>query len=354
MIKTACSAADISGVTHGSEAAVAKTAIGLSITPSSVRAAQVRVDSKSATIMALAEQPLYGGVVTSGGVADPAQLSNALRTMWSAFKLKGKDVVLGVGGQRVAVRTAEMPWMPPKDIRSALPLYIGEVVPFDVNDAVLDYVISGETVDEEGERTYTGIVAAAPEEYLCEFVDAVQLAGLTVTSIDVDSFALIRAVVPPIPPGYLVAEALVHVGQQNTQVVVHVNARPALVRDLPLGAGNIGADMTPGYGMPPGAARPGGMAQVNIDPLAEEILTTIGYYQAGDDAMPLQRVLLVGSGSQVPGLDLAISSGVNLPVAHDAAWLSLPRDSHGASDEVIRAVGASMAIPVGLGLGVGV
>lgn len=327
---------------------MAKTAIGLSITPSSVRAAQVRVDSKSSTIVALAEQPLYGGVVTSGGVADPAQLSNALRTMWSTYKLKGKDVVLGVGGQRVAVRTAEMPWMPPKDVRSALSLYLGDVVPFDVNDAVLDYVISGESTDEEGNRTYTGIVAGAPEDYLCEFVDAVQLAGLTVTSIDVDSFALIRAVVPPIPPGYLVAEAVVHVGQQNTQVVVHVNARPVLVRDLPMGAGNTGGDVTPGYGMPPGAAAP-----INIDPLAEEILTTIGYYQAGDDAMPLQRVLLVGSGSQIPGLDYAVSSGVNLPVAHDAAWLSLPRDSRGASDEVIRAVGASMAVPVGLGLGVG-
>ncbi len=83
----------------------------------------------------------------------------------------------------------------------------------------------------------------------------------------------------------------------------------------------------------------------------EEILTTLGFYQSSDDSMPLQRILLVGSGAQLPGLDYAISSGANLPAAHDAAWMSLPRDPAGASDDVMRALGMHMAVPVGLGLG---
>ena len=335
---------------------MAKTAIGLDITPSSVRAAQVRVDSKSSTVVALAEQSLFPGVVTTNGVADPGALATALRTLWSSFKIKGKDVILGVGGQRVVVRTATVTWMPPKDLKGALSLYVADVVPFDVNEAVLDYVISGETTDDDGNRLYTGILTGAPEEYLTDFVDAVQDAGLTVKSIDVNAFALLRAIVPPIPPGYLVAEAVVHVGHQSTQVVVHINGRPELVRDLPLGSDAAGgAEAYPGFGGP-GEAQPPPPAPVtrqDIEPLVEEIITTLGFYQSGDDTMPLQRVLLVGSGSQLPGLDYAISSGTNLPVAHDAAWLSLPRDPATASDDAVRMIGSHMAIAVGLGLGVG-
>lgn len=313
------------------EVDVAKTAIGLDVNSNSVRAAQVRFDKNSTTVMALGETALYPGVVTAAGVADPAALSAALKALWSTFKIQGKRVILGVGGQRVVVRTASIPVMPGKDIKEALPLYVAETVPFDVDEAEMDFVVSGTDLDAEGNPVYQGILTGALTSYLTEFVDAVQMAELVVESIDVTAFALIRAIVPPIMPGYLVAEAVVNIQQQSTQVVVHVNSRPVLVRDLPLGAATV--------------------AGGSIEPLVEEILTTVGFYQSSDTAIPIQRVLLVGSGSQMAGLDYAISSGANLPVAHDAAWLALPRDPTGASDEALRAVGTHMAIAVGLAMG---
>lgn len=313
------------------EVDVAKTAIGLDVNANTVRAAQLRFDKNSTTVMALGETQILPGAVTAAGVADPAALTAALRTLWSTFKIKGKKVILGVGGQRVVVRTATLPVMPAKDIKSALSLYVAETVPFDVNEAEMDFTVSGTDLDSDGNPVYKGILTGAPTDYLTEFVEAVQSADLTVETIDVDAFALVRAIVPPIPPGYLVAEAVVNIQQQSTQVVIHLNRRPELVRDLPLGAATV--------------------AGGSIEPLVEEILTTVGFYQSGDNATPLQRVLLVGSGSQMSGLDYAISSGANLPVAHDAAWLSLPRDPTGASDNAVRAVGTHMAIAVGLAMG---
>lgn len=310
---------------------MAKTAIGLEINAATVRAAQIRYDKGSTTVVTLAENGLFPGVVTAGGVADPSALTAALAALWAKFPLKGKRVILGVAGQRVVVRPATLPVMPGKEIKEALPLYVSDSVPFDVNESELDFVVSGIELDNDGNQSYTGILTGAPTEYLSEFVEAVQQANLVVESIDVASFALVRAIVPAIPPGYLVAEAVVNIDHQTTQVVVHVNARPVLVRDLPLGT-----DV---------------MVGGSIEPLVEEILTTVGFYQSGDNATPLQRILLEGSGSQLRGLDIAISSGANLPVAHDAAWLSLPRDPVGASDDAIRAIGSHMAIPVGLAMG---
>ena len=323
---------------------MAKTAIGLDVTPSNVRAAVIRFDSKSTTITALAEQPLYPGAVTSGGVADVESLAGAIKALWSTNRIKGNRVILGLGGQRVVVRAATIPWMAPKDIRAALPLYVSEVVPFDVNEAVLDYVISGEDTNDEA-------IASTPASWpaprwstsprwstRCRRQTCGWLPSTWPPS------PLLRAVVPPIPPGFLVCEAVINIGHQSTQVVVHVNGRPELVRDLPLGSDSAAAPY-PGYV----AGSDGSSA---LDRAAGgELNTTLGFYQSGDDAVPLQRVLLVGSGALLPGLDLALSSGLNLPVAHDAVWLTMARDRSGASDEAVRLLGSNMAVAVGLALG---
>ncbi|MCB0914127.1 MAG: pilus assembly protein PilM [Actinobacteria bacterium] len=322
---------DVDTCWQDKEVAVAKTAIGLDINTSSVRAAQVRYDKGSTSVVALAESTLFPGVVTAAGVADPAALAAALSALWNTFGIKGKRVILGVGGQRVVVRPASIPVMPGKEIKEALPLYVSESVPFDVNESELDFVVSGIDLDGDGNQVYEGILTGAPTAYLTELVEAVQQANLTVVAIDVASFALIRAVVPPVPPGYLVSEAVVNVDEHASQVVVHVNGRPMLVRDLPLGADVL--------------------AGGSIEPLVEEISTTVGFYQSGEKATPLQRILLEGAGSQLRGLDLAVSRSTNLPVAHDAAWLALPRDAAKASDEAVRAVGTHMTVAVGLAMG---
>ena len=139
---------------------MAKVAIGLEVSPNGVRAARVRGDKGSVTLELLAEEPLVPGIVVPGGVSDAQALTDAVKGLWSKHKLGQKSVVLGIAGPRVVVRPASIPLMPSKDVRAALPLYVAEMPSIEVAESVLDYVINGESLDDDGKRQFDGLLVA--------------------------------------------------------------------------------------------------------------------------------------------------------------------------------------------------
>ena len=84
--------------------------IGLDIGSTAVRAAQVEFSGKSAsssqqaTLVRYGEVPIPLGAVRDGEVAEPEMVAHALQELWSRAKFDSKEVVLGVGNQRVVVR----------------------------------------------------------------------------------------------------------------------------------------------------------------------------------------------------------------------------------------------------------
>ena len=322
---------------------MAKLTVGLEVSPGSVRAATLRVGKHGPILEAMAEVPLQPGIITPNGVAEPDGLTAAIKHMWSTYKIAKRKVILGVGGQRVVVRTARVPWVPAKELKSALPLYVGEIVPFDPAEAVVDYVISGEAMGEEGAREYTGVLVAAAEDFVVGLVDAVQAARVTVTSVDLNAFAILRALVPPVQEGFTVTEALASVGSQSSQVIVHTNGRPELVRDLAMGSDSV----IEAYQLLDPTV-PTSSIQA-LEPLVEDIASTVGFYQASDGSRPLSRLTLTGDGSVLPGIEYMLASAVQVPVVRDAAWLSMPRGGD-LDDEVVMMNASRMAAPVGLAM----
>lgn len=280
-----------------------------------------------------------------GGVSDAQALTEAVKALWSKHKLGQKSVVLGIAGPRVVVRPASIPLMPSKDVRAALPLYVAEMPSIEVAESVLDYVINGESLDDDGKRQFDGLLVATTISPLEEFIDAVQAAKIRVESVDLTAFGILRAMVPPMQPGYRVVEALVSIGSQSTQVIVHENRRPALVRDLAVGA-DVVVDALSHVDLNSLPA-----TQQALDPLVTQISETVGFYETGEGAQTPNRVLVTGSGSMLPGLEYAMGASLGAPVVRDAAWLTMQRDPKTVTNEMMRAFASRMTAAVGLALG---
>lgn len=105
----------------------------------------------------LAEEPLQPGAVVSGEVREPGAVTTAVRALWARAGIKSKRVVLGVAGSGVAVRNTTIPWTAPNEIQSTLAFQVGDVLPFDIEDAVLDFVPSAELTDPNGDRQYRDV-----------------------------------------------------------------------------------------------------------------------------------------------------------------------------------------------------
>ena len=325
---------------------MATRSIGLEITSLCVRMAEVLVGKDGLTLHGMAEEPLPVGAVVAGEVRDPDAVTNAVRALWGRTGVRGTKVVLGVAGSRVAIRRTTLPWMPEGDIGSALPLYVGDVLPFDSAEAVMDFIIDGETNDDEGNRLYSGILVAAALDFIEPMVSAVEAAKLTVVGVDLTAFAILRANVAQHPWSPEASEVLVNVATQMTQVLVHCNSRPELVRGLVVGSDSVVEQYARLDATSPTAGAEA------LEPLVGGVVTTIEYYKASNQGRPLARIVLTGEGSQLPGIEYALSSQLQLPVIREAAWLGMPRTKLGVPEEQLRAMSNTMGGAVGLAMGV--
>ena len=71
-----------------------------------------------------------------------------------------------------------------------------EALSIPLDQAVLDYHVVSETVDESGAVSRRVLLAAAYKEPIDHYVEACRAAGLELSGIDVEAFALLRAVAP--------------------------------------------------------------------------------------------------------------------------------------------------------------
>ena len=116
--------------------------VGLDIEAGSIAAAEVRVNG-TAQLAAAAVHPLEGGAFHDGEVVDADRLVDGLKSMYSAHKLS-KQVRLGVGNQRVVVRTFRLPAIEdPKEMEAAVRFQAQEQIPMPIDQAVLEHQVVG-------------------------------------------------------------------------------------------------------------------------------------------------------------------------------------------------------------------
>src|SRR6476659_10592805 len=145
---------------------------GLSIEAGSVAVAEVSVNGVT-QLTASAVQPLQPGVFHEGEVLDPSGLSAAVKELYSQHKLP-KRVRLGIGNQRVIVRTLRLPMIEdPKEMEAAIRFQAQEQIPMPLDQAVLQHQVVGGAPAEEGAAPQVDVVVvAARSEMISTFHDA--------------------------------------------------------------------------------------------------------------------------------------------------------------------------------------
>lgn len=321
------------------------SAIGLEISSLCVRVARVSSSKGGMDLDLLEEEPLRPGAVVGGEVREPEAVTTAVRALWARAGIKSKRVVLGIAGSGVAVRNTSIAWAPANEVQATLAFQVGDILPFDVEDAVLDFVPSAELTDQNGDRQYRGVLVGARLLFVEGAVDAVQAAGLVVVAVDLTALAVLRAAAGgaaavPAPP-----VAVVNICSNMTQVVVEVSGRPELVRGLSVGSDAAVAE----YGrLDP--TSPTVIADA-LAPVVDEIVTTLEYFKASNPAKGLGKVVLCGEGSTLPGLDQAIWTSMRVPIVRDLSWLSIPRSGLGMPNQRVFSLAPAMTAAVGLAVG---
>src|SRR2546430_439855 len=191
---------------------------------------------------------------------EPEALATALRTFFKKHKLPKRGVRLGIANNRIGVRIFDITGIDdPKQLGNAIRFRAQEALPIPIEDAVLDYQVLGETVDDEGQRTTRVLLVVAYRELIDRYVSACRKAGITLVAIDLEAFALLRSLAAPPEDTAAPANAAlvaVAVGHERSTFAVSDGRVCEFTRVLDWGGGALNAAIARDLDLTPADAAP--------------------------------------------------------------------------------------------------
>ncbi len=348
-----------------------KPVVGLDIGTSGVRAAELSTGKGLATLERFGQVALPPGAVRDGEVIDSEAVAAAIKQLWAQAKFSTKKVVVGVANQKVVVRQVDLPWLPVNELRKSLSYQVQDFIPMPVEDAILDFHPLEEFTNDAGGRMLRVLLVAAARDMVGSAMDAVTQAGLQPTMVDLTSFAVLRALVSGSGVASVEAEALVDIGANVTNIVIHQGGVPRFVRILLMG----GADITDAVAERLGVSQEQAEAVKQSNGLAtaaavgeshpaarvietsggafvEEVRGSLDYYLAQPGSTRIGRVVLSGGGSLLGGLVERLTAATRIHVEQARPMSGLKIGKTGLTNDQLAYVEPMIAVPVGLAMGV--
>lgn len=344
--------------------------VGLKVGASQIAASVVENDH-GARLVQLARTQLEPGIVVAGEVRDVEALGRALDSFFTEQKLPRRGVRLGIGTNRVGVRSLDVDGI--DDVRqlgNAVRFKAHEALSIPMDQAILDFHVVGESVGDNGSVSRRVVLAAAYREPIDHYVAACNLAHLQLIGIDLEAFALLRAVAPAFTengnrPAAVVALSLGHDRTtlaisdgkvcDFTRVLDWGGARleVAIGRELGL-TGDEAADLKQQVSLLPGVSaeddprltRARSAVERETQNLARELVASLQFYQSQPGSLPISEILVTGGTSQLPGLvaELERLTRARVREADPLAGVIAP---NGVAE---RGDLASLAVAIGLGV----
>jgi len=252
--------------------------VGLHIEPG--RASAVAVDRRR--VVAAASVDLPSGAVSDAGVPDPSALAHSLRELFHDAGLE-RHAYLGLSVRHGVVRLLDMPLIDDEKERdTAVRFQAAEAIKMPLDDAILDYAYIGQNVSPGAGARMQIVLAAARRGPVQELTAAVQAAGIKPLGLELEPFALVRALGEPAAENEA-ARLYCHLGS-SAVLAIAVGQACLFTRSAP-------------------ASGPGLMEQVRM---------LLGYYSSQPGSDGVAEVVVSGAGPDGdPSLDaLGVPDGI--------------------------------------------
>ena len=287
---------------------------------------------------------------------------------------------MGIANQKIVVRTMEFPIIDPKELRAAIEFQAQEAIPIPLDEAILDFQVLSSTPGEgEGGGRQQVLIVAAQRDMIDQFMQVARKAGLAVEGIDLQAFALMRSVAPPVAfvdqgaPQADGASALINIGAGISNIVVASGGTPQFTRVVNLGyetlvqaiMQNRGAHAS--GGRPPAAHRrphrqrrrgrgPRGATVSEVhevfdstcESFADEIRRSIDYYHSLQQDAPIARILISGEGALTRNMCDYLAGALHLPVALGNPLQFIAENKSKLPQQELELIAPRLAIALGL------
>jgi type IV pilus assembly protein PilM len=316
--------------------------VGLKVGATSISAAQI-VNNGSKEVVRIARTSLPHGVVDGGEVRDPAALGKALNDFFSENSLPRRGVRLGISNNRIGVRVIEIAGIEEElQLDNAIGFRAHEMLSVPLEEAVIDHHVLSVQTEEDGSTIRKILLVVAYRDSVDRYLAATGAAKLELTGIDLEAFALLRAVGEPAGDGEAAAPAattVVNIGHERSTLAVSEGGVCTFARVLDWGGGEIGTalgralkiapseaeslkqelSLEPGHegieGLPaPRAAEAIEAVRYELQALVRDLLSSLRFHQSQPGSLAVGEILVTGGTATISGLAAELESELGIPV----------------------------------------
>ena len=282
--------------------------------------------------------------VRDGEVVDPARVAEKIKTLIAEHEFKSRKVITAVSGQAAIIRPRiKFPAIPLKELKEVVMHDAERYIPFPIQDVYIDFQVTG-TVDEEGVSKYDVLLVTAQKQLIDTYIETFALADMQLVSVDVASFAVMRALAEDAEEETL--NVLILIRGETTDLTVIQNGAPLFARSIPMGsstfietiASNMGLELEEAVSIFDRLIIPVVGDEEFDDPMVEqaaeeirfllkdltnEIQKSIEYFhQSQQEYTRIQHLILSDRGAKIKNLDqyfshqLGIDVEISNPIKH--------------------------------------
>lgn len=254
---------------------------------------------------------------------------NTLKEFVESQGISGHAVNTSLSGQSVVMRTIALPRMSREELKGALQFEAKEIIPFPLEEMILDCAITQGEIKDNKMRVAVAAVKKSAVEARVELLGKL---GLTPNIIDIDCFCLANAFThrydlaqPQACVNKPETVGLLNVGFSVTNLVILENGAVRFSRDIAFGG-----------------------QEQSLNSLVSEINSSVDYYE-NQIGLQIEKVCLSGGSGAVPAIHDFISSHLSLPLVNFDVLTGIAVDPALDKDALIRAQGL-FAVALGLAL----
>lgn len=256
------------------------------------------------------------------------QLTDIIRRTAKKASIKSNNVNISVAGENLVVKHIHIPRMSPSELRESLKLETEKYIPYSINDVVLDYHIL-QKVSFLATKKMLVLLVAAKKKFIDERIKMTMSAGLEPNIVDIDSFAIVRALMFNLKRERLLKKnnvtAVANIGNSVTTINVLMGEMSFFCRDIAIGGGLLTKGIQERFGLDFESAeslkcnpldrgleifeaiKPG------LNSMMRELILSFEYCES-QLGKPVEVLYLGGGTSQISGIDRFLNEGLDMEV----------------------------------------
>jgi type IV pilus assembly protein PilM len=338
--------------------------VGLSLGSSSIKLIELKRSGKLWKLVHFGMAQLPEDAILDREIVNSIAVTESIKTLINQIKLKNKQVCSSISGSSVIVKKIQLEVQNEKEIQEQIFWEAEQYLPFDVNEVVMDYQIL--TKKKASKKDI--LLVAVKKNILENYIGCIEEAGLKVTIMDVDFFALQHLYELTYPPQAHESVAIVDIGATSMKMVVICEGVPIFTKDTPLGGSHLTLEIqqslnlsyTDAEILKVGGSQDGSFPQEvsdlmtsAIENFAMELKKSLDFYHASSAGPQISCLLLTGGSSKLEGLSPFFEESLGLPTQLINPFYAISYDHKVFTQEYVNKIAPFAAIPLGLAIRAG-